>query len=420
MPKIKPFKGYYFNVKTRKDLEALVAPPHDVISPAERSAYLQKNPNNIVQIILPESYSSAAEIINKYIKESLLVPCKSPSFYLYETKYFLNGAEFRRVGLVALVELTDFSEKQIIPHERTFKNVTEGRLQLFRSTRANYNPIFFIFNGNPDYSNIIEKYRSTPPFLIAKDKEGVEHSLWIIEDRTDIQMLQDSFQSIPLLIADGHHRYLSALTYSKESGHKYVMGLLVDMNDPSLKVFPTHRLIRVIPNKKAEDILTTLSEYFQIIEFNASPASIQANSVPLISTLNSHQKNSFGLVLYSLSKAFIIILKAQFSSKSLINAPYSSDWKQLDVSLLHEFVFKHLLNVPQYIEDSENIHYIKDLEAAIPLVQDGFYQALFILKPPKVEEILRITSNQEIMPHKSTYFYPKPLSGLIIYKWDDS
>ena len=417
MPEITPFKAYYFNVNNKSELESLIAPPHDVISPAERSRFLQHH-DNIVQIILPDSFSKASQTLNTWIKNKRLVRRNSPAFYIYETKYLYNNQKKKRYGFLALVRLSEFSKKEIIPHERTFEKVTEGRLNLFRETNANFNPIFFIFNGDSTYTRIIQKSITRPSFLQVQDRDGVEHTIWVIEDPQDILELQTFFKTIPLIIADGHHRYSSALAHSCENGSKYTMGLLVDMNDPNLKIFPTHRLIKHVPALSANQILDKLKQYFllEIIDFSQTNLKEKLNEV--FTRLSAKSSKSFGILLYNISKFFIITLKDEFSPESLIQGTFSDAWKRLDVSILHEYVFKQLLGVSQYINDSDNIMYIKNLEDAIEAVQQGLYQLLFILNPTKAEQILKITAGSEIMPHKSTYFYPKPLSGLLIYKWD--
>ncbi|MHA1278184.1 MAG: DUF1015 domain-containing protein [Candidatus Helarchaeota archaeon] len=418
MPDIAPFKAYYYNAKNQAELETLIAPPHDVISPAEKNTFLHKNSENIVQIILPDSYHKAAETIKYWIDKKTLIQTKAPAFYIYRTKYSYNGHEKIRYGLVTLVKLSDFSEKQIIPHERTFKKETEGRFNLLQTTHANFNPIFFIFNGNPTYFQVIKRFISQPPFQVVTDSDGVEHTIWVIENIQTIQKLQQYFQNIPLIIADGHHRYTSALAYAKKHGNNYILGLLVDINDSGLQVFPTHRLIRYVENQTQDDILSRLQEYFDIQSYKFELSSRKNIVNKILNELEVQKPISFGMVLYNLSDLFLIKLKEEYHPEDLVSGKYSDSWKRLNVSLLHDFVFKELLNIPQKYADSENINYIKKCDVAISAVQEGLYQLSFILAPPKVEQILEIAANSEIMPHKSTYFYPKPLSGLLIHKWD--
>ncbi len=418
MPEIAPFRAYYYNVKNRAELESLVAPPHDIISPAEKNFFFKRNPDNIVRIILPDSYQKAAQILNIWIRNKRLLQHPSPALYLYETKFHYNNQELTRYGLVALVKLTEFSEKQIIPHEKTFEKVTEGRLNLFRATNANFNPIFFIFKGPNGYSHILQKYLALKPFLMARDSEGVEHALYLIDSPQDIAEIQNYFKNIPLVIADGHHRYSSALAYSRQGGSKYVLGLLVDIKNPGLLVFPTHRLIRYIPTLRPSQILEKVQRYFDVASFPFTRTDLNEKLRYLLSQMKIKSRNAFGVLFYNGSTFYVICLKKEISPASLIQKNYSDAWKRLDVSILHEFLFNRLLKIPQEFDDTENIIYTKNLKEAIKTVQLGLYQALFILNPTKVEDIIAITSNSEIMPHKSTYFYPKPLSGLLIYKWD--
>jgi len=418
MPEIMPFKAYYYNTQKGIELEKVLAPPHDVISPTERITFQQKSPYNIVHLILPDSYPMAAQMLNDFIKNEIVIQRKSPEFYLYGTKILYNKFEFVRYGLITLVRLSDFSEKQIFPHEKTFKKVAEGRLNLIRETNANFNPIFFIFKGNPLYSKLIQKYTKKRPFLETTDGDNVTHMIWVIEDKQDISTLQNYFKPIPLTIADGHHRYLSALIHSQEGGSKYILGLLVDMNDPGLQILPTHRLIQQVPTLTSDAILNRLENYFTIDKYAFTNDNLKENLDELLAQLSNSPPNSFGMTMQNQSNLFLLTLRPNFPPDALIQGDWSADWKSLDVSVLHELILTKLLEIPEEIEDAKNIIYTKDIKNAIQQVLEGSFQLLFILNPTKVEQILKVTKHSELMPHKSTYFYPKPLSGLIFYKYN--
>ncbi len=418
MPEIMPFKAYHYNTSKEIELEKVLSPPHDVISPAERIGFQQKSPYNIIHLILPDSYPVAGQVLNDLIQNKIVIQQNSPAFYIYGTKNMLNALAFVRYGLVALVKLYEFSVKQILPHEKTFKKVAEGRLNLLRETQANFNPIFFLFNGSSTYSKIIQKYTKKSPLFKTIDGDKVEHMLWLIEDRHDIEALQTFFKSIPLTIADGHHRYLAALMHSQENGSKHIMGLLVDINDPGLVILPTHRQILRAPDLNAEQILNRLRAYFQIEEFRFNKSNVNEKVSQTLDRLSKSPPNSYGMAMQDQLTLFILTPKFDFHPESLIDGNWSEDWKRLDVSVLHEFILTKLLGVPEEIEDSKNIIYSKNVNGAIQDVLNGKFQLLFILNPTKIDQILKITAKSELMPHKSTYFYPKPLSGLIFYKWN--
>lgn len=418
MPEIIPFKGYHYNTTKKMPLEAVLAPPHDVISPEERIGFQKKSPYNIVHLILPDSYPAAGQMLNDLIKQKIVIQRNSPAFYIYGTKNMLNGVEFIRYGLVALVKLYEFSEKQVFPHEKTFKKVAEGRLNLLRETQANFSPIFFIFKGSSQYSKILQKYTKKSPLFKTIDGDKVEHMLWLIEDKQDIETLQQYFKPIPLTIADGHHRYLSALMHSQENGSKHIMGLLIDINDPGLVILPTHRQILRVPNLNTEQILNRLQDYFQIEEFKFNKGNETEKVSQALNRLSKSPPNSYGMVLQDQLTVFLLTPKPDFHPESLIDGNWSEEWKRLDVSVLHEFLLKKLLGVPEEIEDAKNIIYSKNVTSAIQDVLAGKFQLLFILNSTRVDQILKITAKSELMPHKSTYFYPKPLSGLVFYKWN--
>jgi uncharacterized protein (DUF1015 family) len=422
MPDIEPFKAYYFDAKTQEELENFVAPTYDVISPAERIDYLQKSPNNIVHIILPESYATAEAVLSSLIENKKLIQVKSPAFYIYKTKNVMNGEILERYGLLTLVKITKFSEKQIMPHEKIFTKVAEGRLKLFQETQANFNPIFFLFNGNPTYTKIFQKYISKPPFLKISDPEEVEHTIWLIDGASDIKVLKESFKKVPLLIADGHHRYASSFNLSRKKGSKYTFGLLVDMKDPNLRVFPTHRLVRQVSEFSSSAILPKLKDHFNLEVYEFSISTMKDQLAEVLERLNEKGQFAFGLFLYGVESFYILTLREKFYPASLIKGKILDVLKELDVTLLHDFVFKQLLKIPPTVRDSEknleNILYLKtNVEEAVNQVYNGLYQALFILKPTKMKQILQVTQAKKVMPQKSTWFYPKPLSGLLIYKW---
>jgi len=418
MPEIMPFKAYYYNTKKGIELEKLLAPPHDVISPTERVGFQQKSLYNIVHLILPDSYPMAAQMLNNLIENEIIIQREFPELYIYGTKILYNKIEFIRYGLVSLVRLSNFNEKEIFPHEKTFNKVAEGRLNLIRETNANFNPIFFLFKGNTFYSKLIHKYAKKPLFLQTTDVDNVTHVIWVIEDKKDIIALQNYFKPIPLTIADGHHRYLSALIHSQEGGSKYVLGLLVDMNDSGLQILPTHRLIQEVPNLTSEEILNRLEKYFDIEKYDFNNNDLKEKLDLLLTELSNNSPNSFGMALQNQSSFFLLTLKPNSSPQKLIKGDWSIDWKELDVSILHELILTQLLEIPEEIEDSKNIIYTKDIHQAIQEILTGRFQLLFILNPTKVEQILKVTAHSELMPHKSTYFYPKPLSGLVFYKYN--
>ncbi|MDD1778161.1 MAG: DUF1015 domain-containing protein, partial [Candidatus Helarchaeota archaeon] len=414
----RPFKAYHYNTAKKLELEKVLAPPHDVISPEERIGFQKKSPYNIIRLILPDSYPAAGQMLNDLIKQKIVIQRNLPAFYIYGTKNMLNGVEFIRYGLVALVKLYEFSEKQVFPHEKTFKKVAEGRLNLLRETQANFSPIFFLFDGSSTYSKILQKYTKKSPIFKTIDGDEVEHMLWVIEDKHDIETLQQYFKPIPLTIADGHHRYLSALMHSQENGSKHIMGLLVDINDPGLVVLPTHRQILRVPNLTAEQILNRLRAYFQIEEFKFNKINVNEKVRQALDRLNTNPPNSYGVVMQDQLAIFLLTPKSDFHPESLIDGNWSEEWKRLDVSVLHEFILKKLLEIPEEIEDSKNIAYSKKAVGAIQDVLAGKFQLLFILNPTRVDQIFKVTAKSELMPHKSTYFYPKPLSGLVFYKWN--
>jgi uncharacterized protein (DUF1015 family) len=304
------------------------------------------------------------------------------------------------VGLLKLVEI--FPAKDgIIPHEMTFKKFTEDRLKIIRETDSNFSPIFTIYDGNGTAEKLIKKYIKRKPFLQTEDRDGFTHRIWDVWKEKDIIKFQEIVKNNSIIIADGHHRYITALRHSREGGCKYIMTLFIDFNDPGLIIFTSHREIRRLSVVNIDDFKERLKNYFLVEELE--------NFEVLKNLLEKNKgKHLFGCYF---QKTFLLIsLKEIIQPEKEIDETHSDAWKNLNLPILHEILFKKCLNV-----QGEDISYSKDVKIGIQKVDEGKITALFIVNPTTLEEIHKITNLGEIMPQKSTYFYPKPLSGFIIH-----
>ncbi|MHC1590739.1 MAG: DUF1015 domain-containing protein [Candidatus Helarchaeales archaeon] len=403
MVEIAPFKAYMYNLQKISRLEDVIAPPYDIIKP-EREQKLKKNPFNITHVDLPSSYDAAARILKQWIDEKVLVQPQNESFYVYTIKFFKNSKMHEITGLIALVKPEDFSKKIIFPHEMTFPKCMEDRLKLLKKTRANLCPIYLIYQGKPEIRTIIDKHEKQAPRAEVRDLDGFLHSVKEIQDKNDLDLIKTQFRSIKLVIADGHHRYKTGLIFSKEpDGVKYVLAFLVDFHDPGLLIFPTHRLVKSLKCRNIEEFLIKMSDYFDIQ--NLESEKLLAEKFEF--NENNHE---FGMYHGPSKGAYILKLKSNVDPSEIIQGEHSDEWKRLDVTILHEIILKNFLN------SNADLEYEKSIQKGMNAVKKGEHEAFFMLPPTKLISIQKITELGELMPHKSTYFHPKPLSGLLIYK----
>ncbi len=402
MVNISPFHAYHYNTDKFSSLEPLVSKPYDVISDEEKKIY-KINEWNITHLELPTSYDDAALKLNTWIKDRVLIKREKASIFVYKLTFTLNGDSIERLGLISLLELTEFSEKKTLPHEMTFPKCMDDRLNLLRATKANLSPVFMIYEGREAIRKTVSEVIKKDPLFAIKDDENFIHEIWEISEGDEIDALVNNFKEIKsILIADGHHRYKTALNYYKETGkNKNIMVYMVDMEDPGLKILPTHRLIDKSNNDKASSISEKLSDIFDIKSVSSASELFQE----LGANENGHV---FGYYSYE-DKFLFLKLKPEIDPVDLIGLDQSDEWKKLDVSLLHEVIIKDRLDI------NGKIQFAKNPKKAINQVNCGEEEATFILNPTKIKQVQEITKSGELMPHKSTYFYPKPLSGVLIW-----
>jgi len=407
MPELIPFKSYcYADGKDPVKLSKLVAPPYDVIAEEEK-ANLKENPDNICHVILPESYNAAGLKLDELIKEGVLSCDEEPCLYIYGIDYVNPDTEQKvsRYGFVGLLKLVEIfpANDGVIPHEMTFKKYTEDRLQLIKETEGNFSPIFMIYNGTEgETSNIFNKYINEDPALKAKDRDEFTHKIWKIKDKEDINTLQEIVKTNSTIIADGHHRYITCLQHSRQGGSKYIMSLFIDFNDPGLIIYTTHREVTNLPVKSIEEFKEKVSDNFvvEVLEHFRT-----------LKDLMNYNKGKHVYGVYFQRKYIFLRLRKSIFPRGVISGTHSNEWKDLNIPILNELLLQKSLDVKK-----EDINFIKDVKQGLKKVKEGKIDAIFLLNPTTLAEIQTITRLKEIMPRKSTYFYPKPLSGLVIHK----
>lgn len=425
MAQIIPIRGLRYNPQVVGDMAAVVTPPYDVITPEAQERYYQRHPYNIVRLeygksepdddTVNNSYTRAAAIFAAWRKEGVLIQEEKPALYLYEQEFQARGRRLKRHGFFCAVRLERYERGIIMPHEETLAAPKRDRLELLRACRTNFSPIFGLYADKEASVPAVLLRAAGKPVISFYDEFGHAHRLWVISDPAVIRKVQDRLAEERILIADGHHRYESALVYSEEQGapgpHQFVMMVLVNIYDPGLVVLPTHRLVRDGGNLELPRVLQALEEQFVIAE--APPASAW-NFEAFLASLASRGRHAYGLYAGH-GKLYILKLRASVPVQELLPQDKSPAWRELDVAILHHLVLDRILGIgPQEGASGDLLAYTRDEERALELVDSGEYRLGFFLNPTRVEEVVAVAEAGDRMPQKSTYFYPKLITGLVL------
>ncbi|MDP8012232.1 MAG: DUF1015 family protein [Thermoplasmata archaeon] len=378
---VRPFKGISYSIK---NIENLVTEPYDKISKQMQKEYYEKSPYNFIRINLPneiDPYTSSKKTIESWLKEKILTKDKELYFYFYIQQFRLFEKEYERFGFFAAVKLEDYSEKKILPHERTFKGPKEDRLKMLRSTNMDLEPVFFLYDDPAmEIKKIFEDSNKELEFDITVN--GIRHVLYKVKS----DYITKFFNDKQLVIADGHHRYETALAYAKEknfeNGTGYIMAVLVNRLDPGLVILPSHRVLKITIDN--DEFIEQVKNFFD---------------VKVLDIKNIKNSINDDIVYVNQNKAYSLNLKKEYLSNKLS--------ENINVSYLNNYIFNRILN----IQDREKIIFERWVEDALNDIKDGSGIA-FILKAVNPSVVWDVARNGEIMPEKSTDFYPKLLSGL--------
>ena len=418
MPSIRPFKAIIYNKEKVKDIAKVVAPPYDVITPRMQDALYKKHENNVVRLILgkikksdtPQDnrYTRARAFFDKWLDKNILIEDDKESIYIYSQGYKYDSKSVERPGFISSMRLEFSNGKKILPHENTLKAPKEDRLSLMRSVKANLSPIFMLYEDDKNEIGGILKnaIRNVKPFVdITID--SIRNRVWKLSQKDAVEKIENLMAEKNAFIADGHHRYETAVNYANEAGtegSKYALVYFCKLDDDSLTILPTHRLIKDIGKLTRPEALTRLSKFFRIIECvsaNKCLAALKANK----------DHHAFGM--YMGGKSFYCLVLNMENAAEVFMGKGSHDWKSLDVAILHLFIIQNILVIR---DEDDNIEFVKDAEEAFKLTGKEKFKMAFLLNPTKVSQMKRVAEHGERMPRKATYFYPKPLSGLVIRK----
>jgi uncharacterized protein (DUF1015 family) len=418
---IRPFRGLRYNQELVGNLDAVLCPPYDVISPEQQEAYHRVHPYNVIRLEFGETlpkddernnrYARARAYLEEWVSQGILVLDPEPSFYVCQDEFSYRGETRLRTGLVAALRTHPYGEGMVLPHEDTLPQPKADRLRMLETCRANFSSIFALYRDEEGrVADLISPYMTAPPIATATDKEGVTHRLWRIADATTVAALCRCFENKAVFIADGHHRYETALHFSQLHGGRYgyVMTTLVEMRDPGLIVLPTHRLLRgagPINWTALPDAFTRQSLCYPELLYRPDPLNeflrLMAEIGAAVPCFGFYGGND---------RLELIILK----DRGLLSDRFS-DRALMDVTLLHEVLLGPLFGISRdEVFSGRYLSYTRDPREAWQSVCKGEFQTAIFLNPPTLDQITEVAARGGRLPQKSTYFWPKLTTGLVM------
>jgi uncharacterized protein (DUF1015 family) len=440
MAHIEAFKGICYNPKKIKDPADVCTPPYDVISNQEQKAFYDRHENNVIRLILGKAvdgdteadnpHTRAAGYFKDWVAGEILVQDDKPAIYLTSVQFVADSQIRERFGMIVRVGLEPFDKKIILPHEKTFSKVKSERLDLMKRCHVNFSPIFSLY---PDSNNAIlnqlkEKTKDSMPDTDFKDHKGLRHRLWRITDPSVHRFVGDSMADKPLFIADGHHRYETALNYREwlaqtdpgfSPGHpaNFVMMYLCGMDEPGLTILPAHRLLVGLSQPAIDSFLEKAKNYFEITTFPVNKGNPNAVKADFKNSLYAnHLNKTIGVCIKNGNNFYLMKTKGNAMAQSFSNE-LPDPLLHLDVSILTHLIFIKILGFDMDLLDNEKlIRYTSDTAEAMEMVDRNQCDIAFILNPTKIEQVKQVAEMGLIMPRKSTYFYPKVITGQVMHK----
>ncbi|HSD09519.1 MAG TPA: DUF1015 domain-containing protein, partial [Candidatus Binatia bacterium] len=431
MAVVRPFRGILYDAAVVGSIASVVAPPYDVVGPEEQNRLYEASPFNVIRLDLSresDRYGSASRTFAQWCAQGALARDRAPAFYVYVQRYRLKDSEEReRFGFFTRLRLEEFASGKVLPHEKTLASAKADRLALQRACRANLSSIFGLYSA-PGFS-LAEAARGTlgaSPWTDFADVASVRHRLWRLTDEGIQRALERRLEARTVYIADGHHRYETALRYRDEmraaTGRRggqepfdYVLAYLVNMDEPGLVILPTHRLLRELPIA-ARPLIERLRRSFRVEEV---PRSDGRNAFVARLRCGAGERR-IGMVLRGQDRFFVLVTRDGENDERLAG---STALRRLDVTLLHGLVLEgagSILALDAHREaEAGRLVYSKDEDEAVGRVESGEFAAAFLLNPTGVDEVRAVAEAGETMPEKSTYFYPKIATGLVFNSLED-
>jgi uncharacterized protein (DUF1015 family) len=451
MAEIKPFRGVRYNPEQIGNLSAVIAPPYDVVSSEMRDRLADAHPANVIRLELPEAeggrdaYENAAHMYREWLTSGVLRREPFPVVYPYaQTFHLTTGEERTRAGMLMALRLHEYEEGVVLPHEETLPKAKEDRFRLLSAAGAQFSPIFGIYDpGEANVRGWLDDAMQAPAAIDVVDTEqagrrveavnayvdemeteaitaarDVRHRLWTAEDPELTQQFADTLAPLQVFIVDGHHRYETALRYRRERGAgapwaDYVMIYLVAVNDTGLTVFPTHRVVIGLQGTDWNAVRHRLAEEF---DFDTRSIQLPTDPVRIAESLTAPLRHGrLGMFAPPFERVELLTLREPDAASRRIGAERSESWRRLDVVTLHQLVLARALGIHETRGEASNVTYTRDAIDAVEAVLDQPDRAAFFVPAPTVRDVREVALAGEKMPEKSTFFWPKAISGLVIY-----
>ena len=440
MAVIKPFQGIVYNSEIIKDPADVCTPPYDVISEKEREDFYLRHPNNIVRLDFGKKYESdtendnsftrAADYFNQWLDKGILIEDPKPAIYLTAVEFEANGNNVVRFGMIVRVKIEPFEKGIILPHEKTFSKVKSERFNLMKACHANFSPIFSLYSNSDN--SIIHRLKNQvdlrKPDLDFVDSHGLGQRMWRITDGSLLAAVAQDMVNNTIYIADGHHRYETALNYrnwisentndfSKEHPANFVMMYLSCMDEPGLLIFPAHRLLTGLDKDSTKSFIDKAKPYFDITIFPYGADNKNTVRIKFHEVLESNKANQTIGVSFNNNQTLYVLKTKPHIMENLFSDEIPPSLINLDVTVLTHLIFMKLLGFDTERLDNEKlISYTSIWENALDKVDSEECQAAFILNPTRMDQVKEVSEAGLIMPRKSTYFYPKVITGQVLNK----
>jgi uncharacterized protein (DUF1015 family) len=440
---IAPFQGLTYNFKKMGDMSRLTAPPYDVINEQEQEEYYSIHPNNVIRLILGKKRTGDSELDNRYTrsaddmkkweKDDILVRSDSPAMYLTAHDYNPGDGKGPRTrwGLITLVRIEEEGSRVILPHEKTFSAHKDDRLHLMKACNAQLSQIFGLYDDSENIiSECVADAGGSAPDVSFDFKDGTSHRMWIIKDQSFFKKAADAMMDKSIFIADGHHRYetsrnfrnLMREKYGAGNGDKpydYVMMYLSDMNDNGLTILATHRLVKEYQEFNKEVFLNSARQYFNITEMPVDGPGDSDRLAEFGKALDAAGRETSAIGFYYHKSDRYYILSLLPGAMDMSEEAIHPSLKKLDVIVLTRLALNNCLGFTKDDLDNDKlIKYVSNMADSISLIQSGDCKMAFLLNPTRIDQVKEVASNFLTMPRKSTFFYPKVISGLVFNKID--
>jgi len=418
--RIEPFRALMYNRQVAGEPSRVVAPPYDLIGAARQNQLYERSPYNVVRLELAreaDRYGAAEKTLADWIAARVLERSARPAIFQYTQTFDVEGRLMHRTGFIARVRLEEFDRGRIVPHEKTFPAAKEDRLRLLTALQVNTSSIFGLYSGkHPELDRLRDRVSSRAPLIDLVDDLGIRNELRPIEIDDEIALIQRELEDPRILIADGHHRYETALNYRRARRHEnassepepydYTMMTLVACDDPGLVILPTHRVVKSLPANAIASFAERAREVFDVEQI--------AHRDTFRTRLNDSGTGAIGVTLKGSPHYFLLRLRNAAAMETAM-ADAAAEVRRLDVSVLHALVFDRIFGLrADEIRKGGNIEYTIEIGGALGAVANGQADGAFLMNPPSIDDVERVSDAGATMPEKSTYFHPKLLTGLVM------